>query len=322
MQNESLGDRLIIIGGAPRSGTTLLQNMLDSHPDIIGGPEFLHLPDIVLLQKKIHASIDREWIDIFCSKEESNRYIGELIESFLLPLLDRNGGRLLSEKTPGNILIFPELLDMLPHAKFISVIRDPRATISSMLEVGEKTRKKGIMPAEFTKDLDSASRYVEQCIDTAFNVAEKNKERVLIVRYEDLVTDPEKESKKICGFLGTDWDRAMSIPSRVKHLGEMAITVKSNDIWYDKETYNSDPHTKSINKWKNSLTVSQQLLIQEVFGNNAGLIKLGYNMTSDHLGSREKIAGEALNQMNKMSKKLVSNKISRFIYRKIATQFH
>lgn len=317
MKNNSLGDRIIIIGGAPRSGTTLLQNMLDSHPDIIGGPEFLHLPDIVLLQKKIHASIDKEWIDLFCSKEASNRYIGKLIESFLLPLLGRYDGRFLCEKTPGNILVFSELLHILPHAKFIFVIRDPRATIASMLEVGEKSRKKGIPPAEFTKNLDSASRYVYKCIGAGFSAADENKGRVLIVRYEDLVTAPKKESNKICGFLGIDWDQAMSMPSRVKHLGEKAITVKSNEIWYDKNMYNSDPHTKSIDKWKNLLSASQQISIQDTFGNNDRLKNLGYKINTDHLPSGKKMMGMVCHLFNEMSKKLLSNRVSRLIYKKL-----
>lgn len=47
------GKRYILVGGAPRSGTTLLQNILDSHPDIVGGPEFMHLRDFVELRKTL-----------------------------------------------------------------------------------------------------------------------------------------------------------------------------------------------------------------------------------------------------------------------------
>lgn len=46
------GERLIFTGGAARSGTTLVQNILDSHPDIVGGPEFLHLEDLMAFKKK------------------------------------------------------------------------------------------------------------------------------------------------------------------------------------------------------------------------------------------------------------------------------
>ena len=48
--NSDGGSRFIFVGGAPRSGTTLVQNMLDSHPDILGGPEFIHIPDIINLR--------------------------------------------------------------------------------------------------------------------------------------------------------------------------------------------------------------------------------------------------------------------------------
>lgn len=319
MNKNPCGDRLIIVGGAPRSGTTLLQNMLDSHPDITGGPEFLHLPDIVSLQQKLHASIAKEWIDFFCSKEDVNRYTGELIENFLLPLLDRQGGKFLSEKTPNNILIFSELLDILPRARFIQVIRDPRAIVSSMLEVGAKARKKGENPPYFTKDMDSASSYVNKCFDAGFSAEKKNGRHVLTVRYEDLVVNPEQESKKVCEFLGLLWDQDMSNPAGVKHLGEKAITVNSNEIWYDKNMYNSNPHTQSVNKWREALTAAQQLSIQKTFGNNVDLQNLGYSINSDHLSSGKRVVGVVYNSFIQIQKKLMHNKISRSVFKKVAS---
>ena len=64
MGELSRGKRFVFIGGSPRSGTTLVQNILDSHPVICGGPEFHHLPDIMNLRKALRDSIAKGWIDL------------------------------------------------------------------------------------------------------------------------------------------------------------------------------------------------------------------------------------------------------------------
>ncbi|NIA09336.1 MAG: hypothetical protein GWP10_06315 [Nitrospiraceae bacterium] len=119
MVDPNRGKRLIFVGGAPRSGTTLVQNMLDSHPDILGGPEFLHIPHIINLRKGLQHSIEREWIDLICSYDDVDKAICLLIECLLLPLADRHGCKFLSEKTPENVLVFSELISLFPGARFI-----------------------------------------------------------------------------------------------------------------------------------------------------------------------------------------------------------
>ncbi len=135
MAEISNGRRLIFIGGSPRSGTTLVQNMLDSHPLILGGPEFLHLPNVINLRRTIHSSISREWIDIICTRDDVDRYIISSIKKLFLPLADKYQCEFYSEKTPENILVFSELIELFPEAYFIQVIRDPRGIVSSMQQV-------------------------------------------------------------------------------------------------------------------------------------------------------------------------------------------
>ena len=83
----------MFVGGAPRSGTTLVQNMLDAHPAILGGPEFLHLARIVELRAAMRESVALGMIDAFASADEVDRLFRALIEDLLLPLADRHGAR-------------------------------------------------------------------------------------------------------------------------------------------------------------------------------------------------------------------------------------
>ncbi|MCP4420630.1 MAG: sulfotransferase [Chloroflexi bacterium] len=305
------GSKFIFVGGAPRSGTTLVQNMLDSHPNIFGGPEFIHVPDIIHLRKRLHGSIARGWIDLFCSHDDVDNELRSLIENLLLPAADRDeGNKFLSEKTPGNVLVFSELLTLFPEAHFIHVVRDPRATIASMLQVGMRAKRKGIETATFTANSRVATNYVKKCLKAGFTVAKAAPEKVLTIHYERLVIDPERETKKICDFLELGWSDRMLTPSDFRHLGEQAITVNSGQIWYDPAMYNRNPEARHINKWKTLLTSSQQVEIATSFKNDAGLAQMGYDFSMDELSRTNYFFSLAYNKFIRLTGRVLRKVLS------------
>jgi len=280
MDNQSRGKRLIFIGGSPRSGTTLVQNILDSHPDICGAPEFFCIPDILGLRKNLHGFISVGWIDAICSYDDVDRRIASLIEDLLLPLADKYGCTYLSEKTPRNVLVFSELIDLFPGARFIHVIRDPRAIIASLLQVGKRQKDRGKRARSYMTSVPAAIRYVKEYLRAGLAASAACPERVLTLVYEELVTNPEKETKKVCQFLEIPWSEEMMYPGRKKHLGEKAQTTgMSEGIWYSAETYNRDPEPSDMNKWEIQLTPIQKVIITEAFGDIEGLRQLGYELT-------------------------------------------
>lgn len=98
-----------------------------------------------------------------------------------------------------------------------------------------------------------------------------------------MVKDPEKKSKKICKFLGLDWNSQMVTPQKKKHLGEKAITSNSDEIWYDVKTYYQEPHDKNIEKWKNRLSLIQQVRITRAFKDYEALRTFGYDFSLDSI---------------------------------------
>jgi len=306
------GQRLIFVGGAPRSGTTLVQNILDSHPAICGGPEFLHIRDILALRNKLHGSIDRELIDLFCSPDDVDRYISSLIENLLLPLADKNECKFLSEKTPENALVFPELISLFSEARFIHVVRDPRATISSLLQVQKRPKSKVKKPPKHTVSVHAAIRYTKECLSSGFSGSKIAPERVLIVVYEQLITESERETKRICEFLGLEWSSNMVTPGKFKHLGEKAITVKSRLAWYDIQAYNRDPDTQSLEKWKTLLTPYQKALVATSFKDYTELNQLGYDLSIHDISFMSRFLGIICNNftrlLNWLSHRLASAK--------------
>jgi hypothetical protein len=286
--SEDRGKYFIFVGGAPRSGTTLVQNMLDSHPDILGGPEFMHLPDIIQLRNRLHNSIKEGRIDIYCSDSDVDKQIRFMIENLLLPIKKKYGGKIVSEKTPGNVIVFSELLELFPESRFIHVVRDPRAIVASMLQVGKRSKKvKRLKTQDFTHNTSAAISYIKKCFENGFGAAQKAPDRIMTVMYEKLVTDPVFETKRICKFLDLEWSSEMISPQNKNHLGEKP-TTRSN-VWYDENSFNRAPVKTEINKWETQLTLVQKAVIHLSFRNNKVLADLGYNFLLEDLKLGEKI---------------------------------
>lgn len=285
------GGQLIFVGGAPRSGTTLVQNMLDSHPQIFGGPEFLHIPEIIELRDRLHHSVSRRLIDRICSHEEVDNHIRTLIEGFLMPLGTEDGIRLISEKTPGNVLAFGGLAELWPRARLVHVVRDPRAIISSMLEVGARAARLGYGVQKFTRDTQAAINHVQSCFEAGFEAARRTPDRVLTIVYEALVHNPESGTQRLCEFLDSEWRPDMITPAAHKHSAEGSMTAPTNEIWYDANMYNRNPDLKSVDKWRTRLTPAQQVAICKAFQRNEDLARLGYDVSLASLGAGVRMAG-------------------------------
>jgi hypothetical protein len=277
------GQRFIFVGGAPRSGTTLVQNMLDCHPLVLGGPEFLHLERIIELREKLHFSVDIGYIDIICTKDDIDFHLRQLIEKLLLPLADKNECQFYSEKTPNNILIFSELMEMFPESRFIMIVRDPRAIVSSMQQVKQRAIEKDLKQPYFTKSISSSIEFVKKCYDAGFKASNKSKGNLLIVAYEHLLSDLENQTKKIASFLNIEWDKQMLYPADKKHLGEKAITKNSGEIWYDVKAYYRNPDKKNIEKWQNKLTPRQKVRVTMAFEKDPNFTQFEYDFSLSSL---------------------------------------
>lgn len=270
------GNRLVFVGGSPRSGTTLMQSMLDSHPDVCGGPEFDRVPDIVGLRNQLRASVSSGRTGIYGSENDIDREVGLFIERLLLPYADSRGCRVLSEKTPWNVLAFKDLLQIFPAAKFVFCVRDPRAVTASMLRVGKRARENGALSPASTRNLAAATKTIKRTNKAGFEAA-RSSDRVLTVSYERSVADPEKETKRICAFLELPWSEEMVRPGEKKHDGEEVL----DGVWHYPEMYDSNPDPGRLRKWQDQLTPVQKAMVAGAFGDDEDLIKLGYRFPEE-----------------------------------------
>lgn len=157
---------------------------------------------------------------------------------------------ILGEKTPTHLYYVPTLLEWFPRAKVLHTIRDPRAVIVSKLKkVNEKPRdglekKYTALPpwllAPLTDPLEIAHTS-RAWLDAArlHTVYERRyPDAYRLVRFEDLVGDPEREISRICEFVGIPFERRMMDDVHVvassfqsKHRGSAGIDQAALERW-------------------------------------------------------------------------------------------
>jgi len=268
----SRGKRIIFIGGSPGSGTTLLQAMMDSHPLILGGPEFDRMHDIIVMRNMLHESLAKGRITFYCDYTDIDDAVAEMTEKLLLPVANANYREYLSETTPSNVLAFADLLTVFPSARMIHVVRDPRAVCNSLLTVGARGLAKGTAMPDYTTDLDKALLWIRLCVDRGLKAAQIAPDRVMTLLYEPLVLEPEKTTRKICAFLHIPWHADMMYPKEKKPAG----VHSAEDIGYSLEMHAGNPDVNGLDSWKSQLSLSQQGTINDFFRNMPEYQPLGY----------------------------------------------
>lgn len=264
--------------GCPRSGTTLLQLLIDSHPNIAIPPEshiFVRFSSIFQnygdlnqetnirlfindLLKDYHI---RDWnlqvsVDEFYAR--LNEYSLRSVISLLMELYAvKDGKKRWGDKTPQHALYLPEIKKVFPDAKFIHLIRDGRdvAVSSSRIFVGPpsiygiaREWKTYILTfEEFKKELNQ-SEYHE-------------------LYYRELVKNPKTEINNILNFLGEEGiDVGRSIPN-----GATKYYYLNTD--HHMSSLNSPISTDKIAKFKTKLTRREIEIFESVAGEELELHK-------------------------------------------------
>jgi hypothetical protein len=185
----------IFVIGSPRSGTTLLRLMLDSHPRISCGEETHFLRDL-------ETVVGRNWELVATyglPREWWIERIRELYEAFQAEVLTRSGKARWAEKDPTYTLHLRFIDELFPNASYIHLLRNGYDVVASFRD------RWGYKSAARAARTEWA-RYVSAARELGMRLP---RERFLEVRYEALVAEPEREGQRIFGFLGEDWDPAV-----------------------------------------------------------------------------------------------------------------
>jgi len=281
--------QLVFIGGMGRSGTNLLRRMLNSHSVIASGPEFNHIEDIIKLFRKLYTSIEQGRTSAYLTTQELIASYRAFIESLFEPYAHRRDARIVVEKTPSNIWFFPELSFIFPDAKFINLMRDGRDVACSHREVGQRMVKAG---ETISTDRDSALVSIFHCatlwnetIRFGMSLSQKDSplaraNRILSVKYEDLVAYPEQEIRRLCRFLDVSYEPEMLVPEELSH------DTFTDGFWVIPEDSTRPVSQRSVGRWRSELSLRERVIFSAK--GQEGLLLAGYENSG-------RWAGEGLN---------------------------
>lgn len=101
--SEKVG--LLFVGGAPRSGTTLVQRVLNSHPEIYGGPEFDFISDLMDLHYRMQNSVGIGRISEYFDSNQLNTHFEHFIKGIFEDKAMSEGVSVISEKPHAMLFI-------------------------------------------------------------------------------------------------------------------------------------------------------------------------------------------------------------------------
>ena len=199
----------IFVGGAIRTGTTLLQSIIcsspDTHPLI---HECQYLTEQMQLLAKWRNNHTPFITHYFGTLENFHVFARNLVEQLLSIASEQvRPNRAIVLKSPHLSYYFGDLAEMLPDARFILCVRDPRDVIASMLDVAERQRNKNEMSVlvDFGHDIEAFCRFFNQFYQPVFSALSADrhglKGRLLFIKYEDLVGNTETVRPECCGIL-------------------------------------------------------------------------------------------------------------------------
>ena len=266
--DDSSDHHAIFIGGCGRSGTSLLREILNRHPDIACGPETTFLCDLVN-----PARLAVEW-GLPCAEIEAQvRHSPNVVrfaETFFGAFAAREGKPRWADKTPRNVTVIPRLLAWFPNAKFIHLIRDGRDVACSLRHHPRQAVRHGrIVPVNSNNPIHQCTR--RWLRETSLGIAFHAHPRCTSLRYESLVNDTESTLRHLCGFLDVDFSHDLLTPAAARGPAREGRLLNN-------ERVDAPVHSESIGRWRRDLTPDERRAFARIAGDL--LITLCY--THDH----------------------------------------
>ena len=278
---------LFFIIGRPRSGTTLLRFLFESHPNVVIPPESPVILNLYKKYRKIHHWGEKEVLSLV-----NDLYRQRYFELWLInrqeltdKLLTRQGEtsfdqlirtlylhyksvfpkaeiHLIGDKNPGYALYIKRLHKLYPDAKFIYINRDYRDNYLSLTRVNFEVP---VVPLVVFRWKFAYRQFLD--------LKEKHPDNFYYLRYEELAADPRTEFSKLCDYLEIKYNAGVFDFYKKKEEFEQLFEHDPSLAVIHKSLLN--PIDKSrIGKWESGMTDKQIRAADHVAGKFAG--KAGY----------------------------------------------
>jgi Sulfotransferase family len=269
------------IVGSGRSGSTLLRMMLASHSRLTVPPETWFLISLVkrlsidrpLSAEEVECAVsmitdDYRWPDLKIDAKEFRRQVSQLKGPYVRDLAEvvyrwhvqAEGKARWGDKTPVYIGIVRELARMFPGSRFIHLVRDGRDVAKSFQATGWDSGGRWLHDntREWNKAMEWHWRWSRSEL----------RDRILLVRYEDLVLEMEATLRRICRFIGEEFE-----PQMLAWQGKVDEQVPARER-------KAHPKLKlrigaeGVARWKQEMTARETFVAEAFMGSH--LARLGY----------------------------------------------
>lgn len=225
-------DLPIFVLGMPRSGTTLVETILASHPDVFAAGE---LHDILRIANQPKPGVKSEGFPLSMQGLTADditamgkRYVANLRKHSAV-------AKRITDKMPANFMALGLIHLMLPNAKIVHVMRNPA----------------DICLSSFTKNFNNSQYHSYDLVEMGrfyVNYAKLMEHwRAVLpensfydIQYEELVADPENQSRELLDFCGLEWDDACLTPHKTER------SIKTASVTQVREPV----YTSSVERWR------------------------------------------------------------------------
>jgi tetratricopeptide (TPR) repeat protein len=203
----------VFLLGFPRSGTTLLEVVLEGHPNVVSLEENELLIDAVREFMRRPADLDRLMRADQASLEPLRAAYWRLVAGAGIDV----AGKMFVDKHPLNTLKLPLIARLFPRAKILFACRDPRDVVLSCF----RHRFHMSAPIYEFLTLAGAARYYDAVMGLSVRLTSALNLNMCLVRHEDVVTEFKREMKRVCSHLGLEWVPAM---------GDFALRTRHRNV--------------------------------------------------------------------------------------------
>jgi Sulfotransferase family len=246
----------IFIIGAMGSGTTLLRLMLDSHPNIAipGETGFMRAYNA-------HQFIPFKWSGrnwakrLGWSREELDRELAAFYERLFVRFMETHSKQRWGEKTPLHTFHVDDMARLFPEASFVSIVRHPGGEVASTM-------------SRFDHSLGRATQHYQRYTRECIRQAARHADRFVLLRYEDLVLQPEALLRELLDWLDEPWSDQVLEHHTIDRGGKSVVEGGNRA---------DDPiDTSRITKWTNTLDGEARAKVTRRLGRLGDF--LGYSM--------------------------------------------
>lgn len=258
--------------GCPRSGTTLLRAMLDSHPELAVPPESFFVPELASIPASRFAPDDflarltahdrfRRWdlpVDSVTAPVRATTNGPDAVRAVYRAYAHHRGKIHYGDKTPQYVRRIDQLASLFPEARFLHLIRDGRDVGQSLID-GPFGPSAVAQAARVWRSHVVSGRRVGRALP---------EDRYHEVRYEDLVAAPEETLREVCGFFH------LTFAPQMLDYAQRADDVLAGSVHPEAQAGVRRPPTAGLRDWRTTMAPGAVGVFEAVAGD--ALAAFGY----------------------------------------------